>query len=1177
MSPPRPPSPPGDTTSDTEDKSDSARRVTLESLECLLHFQASQREQELAELARLVAFSLTRPAVPSDRAQRDAVLSAASIHELGDALRHQFAGPDSSAVIADIQLNIMTLERDRLLDLSKQSTAFTASLRKSVAELEAQAAVARSQADAQVAAAFRHADGFKRQVQDRDQEIAALRVSIADRDRAYADLQGVASKHFAQLQESTRLFDDGGSQPLCHAQSVISHQWAVILLQKWFIARQGSIPMHDPHMAAAAAGGLDAPVSATAAGSRRKPHQPPDQPYSIPLPGEEGHEEVMELLSGDDLGAMSDGQLLRHSAVSSRRQRHRRRASSSVTPSSAAKVARPASAAGDEPPFDFDLGDPMEDVELDVSAEVGVSATSSTGAVSTTGTSSVVAATSSPVTATSSTTVTTVVSAAPTVDSAVVSCSTPQDSSISTATSSSAATASSSAVLASMSSCSAESASADSSVPTSLPIASSAARLSASCSTASTIGLASSAGLDVSTPILLLAPFPTSGVVTSAPSSAGPVVASAPVLSSTLTPTPSSSTSLVATSTASSTLMSIPATSSAVITAPMTISAPVALPAAGSVGVSTSAPCPVGSISVSTPNSAMLRVLGCSRQTPALKPSGAASTVVTAVPESAAIAASLSSHYLTELSVSNRVALGLGGSAESSSDSTSRGAGSSAKPLKLLSGSSDAESERVAASSAENESSRGQTGDPGDQVTTAPHPKARALSSATPALDGDDSSNDCDDISLRDLVSRMQTGRVATHGKAQPYLALDGTPTSSPRSSDSAGALSVQRSSSFPKKTKEKKERRKHKHCHKHTHQSKHRNKHKRRLSALGDSAVSAGDADHPRRSKRLVSSDSAVRSRPSKKSRRDLPPSSSRLIKLRGEIPSPTKPGNSTSLARDDHPTRYFVALWERTHWDVESSVMMGLHPSQQASRSYEEIADMYAEWFQYKLCRKRRSDALRSLMATISDDLYSAVVKSIGGVPAPDVDAELYFEPSVPVYLLVNLSWIPGRSDWCQAVSEVDSTESWRTWWLTDPARHPYNACFRARNVDFLPFAPPGVYPNIVEAAVEDDVDLTEPDPPIRSTSAPPARDARDGSDGSPSDSSFGPDSPDLAGSLSSALGSSVGTSSQVSSSVGQRSRMGNSADHSVHGQDSAKYMLVNAASAISQAPSPNAPVTL
>ncbi|GMF55582.1 unnamed protein product [Phytophthora fragariaefolia] len=190
--------------------------------------------------------------------------------------------------------------------------------------------------------------------------------------------------------------------------------------------------------------------------------------------------------------------------------------------------------------------------------------------------------------------------------------------------------------------------------------------------------------------------------------------------------------------------------------------------------------------------------------------------------KSAAIAASLSSHYLTELSVSDRVALGLGGSAESSSDSTSRGAGSSAKPLELLSGSSDAESDSVAASSAENESGRGQTGDPGYQATTAPHPKARALSSATSALGGDDSSDDSDDISLRDHVSRMQTSRVATHGKAQSYLALGRTPPSSPRSSDSAGALSTQRASSFPKKTKEKKEHRKHKHRHKPKHKSKY-------------------------------------------------------------------------------------------------------------------------------------------------------------------------------------------------------------------------------------------------------------------------------------------------------------------------------------------------------------------
>ncbi|GMF45637.1 unnamed protein product [Phytophthora fragariaefolia] len=281
--------PTGDTTSDAEHKSDSARQLTLESLECLLRFQASQREQELAELTRFMAFSLTRPAAPSDRSQRDALLSATTVHELGGALRRQFAGPDSATVIADLrtelqvvqqtnasltgrldtqsaaladlqgQLKVMTLERDRLLDLSKQSTAFSASLRKSVAKLEAQVASSRAVSNAEIAAAFRHTDDFKRQVLDRDQEIATLRASIVDRDRAYATLQGVATKHFTQLQESAKLLTDGGSQPLRHTKEVIAHQRAVILRQKRIIARQGSIPVHDPHMAVAAGGGLDAP------------------------------------------------------------------------------------------------------------------------------------------------------------------------------------------------------------------------------------------------------------------------------------------------------------------------------------------------------------------------------------------------------------------------------------------------------------------------------------------------------------------------------------------------------------------------------------------------------------------------------------------------------------------------------------------------------------------------------------------------------------------------------------------------------------------------------------------------------------------------------------------------------------------------------------------------------
>ncbi|KAE9270557.1 hypothetical protein PR003_g30778, partial [Phytophthora rubi] len=113
------------------------------------------------------------------------------------------------------------------------------------------------------------------------------------------------------------------------------------------------------------------------------------------------------------------------------------------------------------------------------------------------------------------------------------------------------------------------------------------------------------------------------------------------------------------------------------------------------------------------------------------------------------------------------------------------------------------------------------------------------------------------------------------------------------------------------------------------------------------------------------------------------------------------------------------------------------------------------------YRLARKRRSDALRALMTFLTEDLYSAVMKNLNGLAAPEVDAELFFEPSVPFYPLVNLSWIPSDKDWCGAADSVDRFETWL-------------------------FASKGVDPRIVEDTVEDDVDLDEPAPPQISSGA-------------------------------------------------------------------------------------------
>ncbi|KAE8952681.1 hypothetical protein PR001_g33185, partial [Phytophthora rubi] len=148
-------------------------------------------------------------------------------------------------------------------------------------------------------------------------------------------------------------------------------------------------------------------------------------------------------------------------------------------------------------------------------------------------------------------------------------------------------------------------------------------------------------------------------------------------------------------------------------------------------------------------------------------------------------------------------------------------------------------------------------------------------------------------------------------------------------------------------------------------------------------------------------------------------------FAKIRGEIPDSA--GGVSNSTRDDHPTRFFVALYERGHWLVESSVMMGLHPAYHEGSTYDEVAELHTLWLQYRLARKRRSDALRALMTVLTEDLYSAVMKMLNGLAAPEADAELFFEPSVPFYPLVNLSWIPSGKDWCDAAASVDRFETW------------------------------------------------------------------------------------------------------------------------------------------------------
>ncbi|GMF52175.1 unnamed protein product [Phytophthora fragariaefolia] len=519
----------------------------------------------------------------------------------------------------------------------------------------------------------------------------------------------------------------------------------------------------------------------------------------------------MDLLAGDDLGAVSDGELLRMSTLSSKRRRPRS-SRRSVGSRSTTGVSRPASPASDDVFPDFEAGSPAEDVEFAPLTDAALASASPLGEASVPGSlnSSMTTATSGPVAAISSTAVTTVVSAAPTLDPAVVGGSSPCEFTTGSAIWNSAATApgSASPVQASVS------------TP-----AGSAVDVASRSVAVPTTPAANSAGLTTSTSIL-------AGVPASVPS----VVATSVITSdSTVAPMPDPAESVMATSgspvlleltaapvTSSTSALdsadiagvvsssaevpdSTPCSAGAFVSAPDSAgtspstadSAAVSATTPGSAGTSPSAVDSAG-VSATTPDSAVpapptsdstvidvvtsgavapatsvpdsdapaapavLRLLACPRGQSARQShgdsvsgaltagSGVSSTSTqSTVPTpgqgivspsgrprraSAINAARLSNHYLGELKVYDRVALGLGDSAGSSPDSAVQGEGSSAQPLELSGDSSEGEPEGTVVSSPESASGREQLGHRDRSVVSGP--KARAPVSSAPASDG---------------------------------------------------------------------------------------------------------------------------------------------------------------------------------------------------------------------------------------------------------------------------------------------------------------------------------------------------------------------------------------------------------------------------------------------------------
>ncbi|POM59501.1 hypothetical protein PHPALM_31763 [Phytophthora palmivora] len=262
---PRQSSSPGDTTSDATVKSSSVDAATMNPVSALLFEEGSRHHNEHTHLARLVAFALTQPPEPSNSTQRQAILHAESASALVDILRGQYQPPNLSAELAQLRVDLHSAETSNASFQKRLGSALNqvahlklfscssrlpseigliTSLRKALTASGAELKQARTAQSAEVTATRSALHAAELMVKGRDDDITALSRSIVERD---------------ELQQIVLSLDDDGSHKLRHAKKTIDEMRETILHQKRVISRQGFVPMHDPHMAAAAGAGLDVP------------------------------------------------------------------------------------------------------------------------------------------------------------------------------------------------------------------------------------------------------------------------------------------------------------------------------------------------------------------------------------------------------------------------------------------------------------------------------------------------------------------------------------------------------------------------------------------------------------------------------------------------------------------------------------------------------------------------------------------------------------------------------------------------------------------------------------------------------------------------------------------------------------------------------------------------------
>ena len=155
-----------------------------------------------------------------------------------------------------------------------------------------------------------------------------------------------------------------------------------------------------------------------------------------------------------------------------------------------------------------------------------------------------------------------------------------------------------------------------------------------------------------------------------------------------------------------------------------------------------------------------------------------------------------------------------------------------------------------------------------------------------------------------------------------------------------------------------------------------------------------------------------------------------------------------------------------------------MGMYPDFDSStRSTVDVGILVALWEESSAARKRRRYFLRLAVMSLNNVPNEVVSARIPDGPAPALDTEVYFDPSVPHYPLQSHAWVPSSPDWFAELGALDASEPRRVWWLTRPRQHTYSNYSRPQHPEFPVLVPAGVAESDVVSNFIDDVDRTNP----------------------------------------------------------------------------------------------------